>query len=130
MVSALALCLLSLQAPAPRDLTGDFDLPAGLAVTLWAESPALYNPAAIDVDDARLDLVLQLLHSPQQCGVCADGLCYVVIFREQRADLGEAARDHVEDRCKGIGDELLRELGDLQARLAPDLAGIRQDASG
>jgi putative membrane-bound dehydrogenase-like protein len=34
----------------PRDLTGDFDVPGGLAVTLWAESPDLYNPTALDVD--------------------------------------------------------------------------------
>jgi putative membrane-bound dehydrogenase-like protein len=51
MVSALALCFICLQAQAPRDLTDGFDLPNGLAATLWAESPALYNPAAIDVDE-------------------------------------------------------------------------------
>ncbi|MCK6445440.1 MAG: DUF1080 domain-containing protein [Planctomycetes bacterium] len=34
----------------PRDLTDRFETAPGLAVTLWAESPALYNPTAIDVD--------------------------------------------------------------------------------
>ena len=34
-----------------RDLTEGFELPTGLEVTLWAESPHLYNPAAIDVDE-------------------------------------------------------------------------------
>ena len=36
---------------APRwDLTADFKVPEGLAVTLWAESPRLHNPTAMDVD--------------------------------------------------------------------------------
>ncbi len=34
----------------PRDLTADFELLAGMSVKLWAESPDLYNPTAIDVD--------------------------------------------------------------------------------
>jgi putative membrane-bound dehydrogenase-like protein len=42
---------LFLQSPEPRDLGADFTLPEGLAVTLWAESPHLFNPAAIDVDE-------------------------------------------------------------------------------
>ncbi|MCY2960652.1 MAG: DUF1080 domain-containing protein [Planctomycetota bacterium] len=35
---------------APKDLTSRFDVPIGLSVKLWAESPKLYNPTAIDVD--------------------------------------------------------------------------------
>jgi len=35
---------------APRDLTERFDVPPGVSVKLWAESPKLYNPTAIDVD--------------------------------------------------------------------------------
>ncbi len=31
-------------------LAADFELPEGLEVTLWAETPQLYNPTAIDVD--------------------------------------------------------------------------------
>jgi len=34
----------------PKDLTAQFDVPPGVAVKLWAESPKLYNPTAIDVD--------------------------------------------------------------------------------
>ena len=34
----------------PKDLTTDFELPDGLRATLWAESPHLYNPTAMDVD--------------------------------------------------------------------------------
>lgn len=34
----------------PKDLTADFDVPNGLEVKLWAESPHLYNPTAMDVD--------------------------------------------------------------------------------
>src|SRR5262245_41747036 len=38
-----------LQAPA--DLSADFEGPAWLEVRLWAESPQLFNPTALDVDD-------------------------------------------------------------------------------
>ncbi len=34
----------------PPDLTSRFDVPPGLSVKLWAESPELFNPTAIDVD--------------------------------------------------------------------------------
>jgi len=51
---ALAACLTGHSVAAaqeqPTDLTEHFAVPAGLAVTLWAESPLLYNPTAIDVD--------------------------------------------------------------------------------
>ncbi len=33
-----------------RDLSAQFELAPGLQATLWAESPELYNPTAIDVD--------------------------------------------------------------------------------
>ena len=35
---------------APTDLTARFDVPPGVSVKLWAESPKIYNPTAIDVD--------------------------------------------------------------------------------
>lgn len=35
---------------APPDLTARFDVPVGVSVKLWAESPMLQNPTAIDVD--------------------------------------------------------------------------------
>ncbi len=35
---------------APEDLSAQFDLPPGVRAQLWAESPLLYNPTAIDVD--------------------------------------------------------------------------------
>ena len=39
------------QAPGPGDsMGGTFELPDGLAVSLWAESPSLFNPTAMDVD--------------------------------------------------------------------------------
>src|SRR5689334_3236683 len=34
----------------PRDLTAAFEIEKGLEVRLWADSPQLYNPTAIDVD--------------------------------------------------------------------------------
>ena len=38
------------QGPRAKDLTADFEVPPGLEVTLFAESPQLYNPTAMDVD--------------------------------------------------------------------------------
>ena len=34
----------------PQDLTEHFVAPQGARVTLWAESPQVYNPTAIDID--------------------------------------------------------------------------------
>ena len=51
MISA-ALLLTAAPAPAPalQDLTDRFSVPEGLSVSLWAESPQLFNPTAMDVD--------------------------------------------------------------------------------
>ncbi|MHC4845928.1 MAG: DUF7133 domain-containing protein, partial [Planctomycetota bacterium] len=49
LLSALAWLAPAASAQA-LDLTDRFEVPDGLAVTLWAESPRLYNPTAIDVD--------------------------------------------------------------------------------
>ena len=43
-----AVVLSALQDPSI--LTDRFEAPEGVVVSLWAESPQLYNPAAIDVD--------------------------------------------------------------------------------
>jgi putative membrane-bound dehydrogenase-like protein len=45
----IPLAALALALP-QQDLTADFEAPAGARVTLWAESPLLYNPTALDVD--------------------------------------------------------------------------------
>ncbi len=56
MILTAALLASSLLAPNvperadERDLTAGFELPAGLEVRLWADTPQLYNPTAIDVD--------------------------------------------------------------------------------
>ena len=42
--------LLAALAPQQPSLAEAFEVPDGLEVTLWAESPALHNPTAIDVD--------------------------------------------------------------------------------
>src|SRR5205085_83324 len=34
----------------PKDLTAHFDVQDNIAVELWAESPDLFNPTAIDID--------------------------------------------------------------------------------
>ena len=51
--SALVLLALSLPATGqgPRDVSSDFTLPKGYRAELWAESPHLYNPTAMDVDE-------------------------------------------------------------------------------
>ena len=49
MIRAVLPLALTLQAAA-QDLTERFVIPDGLEVSLWAESPMLYNPTAIDVD--------------------------------------------------------------------------------
>lgn len=46
MILLAALALVFVQ----QDLTTQFEAPEGTRVTLWAESPLLYNPTAIDVD--------------------------------------------------------------------------------
>jgi putative membrane-bound dehydrogenase-like protein len=50
MGAMLAILPLLLAQNAAPDLTNRFDVPAGVQVTLWAQSPQLYNPTAIDVD--------------------------------------------------------------------------------
>ena len=42
----LALALAILQQ-SPTDLSADFEVPEGLEVTLWAETPQLYNPTLL-----------------------------------------------------------------------------------
>jgi putative membrane-bound dehydrogenase-like protein len=39
-----------LRAQSPADLSASFAVPPGCSVSLWAESPLLYNPTAIDID--------------------------------------------------------------------------------
>jgi len=46
----LALLPLVLAQNAAPDLTRQFEVAEGTRVTLWAESPQLYNPTAIDID--------------------------------------------------------------------------------
>lgn len=50
MAAMLALLPLLLAQNAAPDLTARFDVPDGVEVSLWAQSPQLYNPTAIDVD--------------------------------------------------------------------------------
>ena len=48
---SLALVAFPLHAQdSPMELSGRFEAPEGASVTLWAESPQLFNPTAIDVD--------------------------------------------------------------------------------
>jgi putative membrane-bound dehydrogenase-like protein len=47
----LNLLPLLLVCQGPQDLSDQFELPDQVRAWLWAETPALYNPTAIDVDD-------------------------------------------------------------------------------
>ena len=49
MLLALALLVLT-HAQEERSAALDFTIPEGLVVSLWAESPLLFNPTALDVD--------------------------------------------------------------------------------
>ncbi len=51
MNAALIAVALGGMQDSPEELAADFVLPEGLEVTLWAESPQLFNPTAIDVDE-------------------------------------------------------------------------------
>ncbi|MFT5285747.1 MAG: putative membrane-bound dehydrogenase-like protein [Planctomycetota bacterium] len=48
--SVLSTGLNAQEAADSRDLTNEFVLPEGLSATLWADSPQLFNPTAMDVD--------------------------------------------------------------------------------
>ncbi len=50
-MAALLACLALAHPQGPRDLTRQFDVAAPVRVDLWAESPSLYNPTALDVDE-------------------------------------------------------------------------------
>lgn len=50
VLAALSLAS-ALAGQAPGDVDGQFDVPDGLTVTLWAESPHLFNPTAMDIDE-------------------------------------------------------------------------------
>lgn len=53
LIAPLALSApLLARVPQAQRLDDRFEHPDGLAVTLWAESPLLYNPTALDVDGA------------------------------------------------------------------------------
>jgi putative membrane-bound dehydrogenase-like protein len=47
----LALTLLALAQPQTTDLSDQFEVPDGMGVSLWAESPLLFNPTAMAFDD-------------------------------------------------------------------------------
>ena len=52
-IALSAVLWVATSAPAqtaPPDLSAQFRVPDGLIVTLWAESPQLFNPTALDVD--------------------------------------------------------------------------------
>ncbi|MEQ8765751.1 MAG: DUF1080 domain-containing protein [Planctomycetota bacterium] len=49
--ATLSLAALAQTPSSSKVVTDRFEVPAGLEVTLWAETPQLYNPTAMDVDE-------------------------------------------------------------------------------
>ena len=110
-------------APAARQLG---DARVGVEpVDLENPVDALVHPPAV----AGLDLVLQALHAAEQRRIATDLVRDVVIRREQRPDLAEAACHHVEHGGGLGGEQFLLELRDPQRRLSPDLATVGRDAA-
>jgi len=83
-----AALVLALQGP--TDLSADFVLPEGLAVTLWAETPQLYNPTAMDVDAAGRVWVTEAVNyrrwGGRNAGFTREGGDRVVILEDKDRD--------------------------------------------
>ncbi len=105
MLSLLNLAWLFPQGavePSARDLSGQFEAPAGLAVTLWAESPALQNPAAIDVDERGRIWVAEAVNyrrfRPKNAGPTRAAGDRVVVLADADGDgLAESSSVFVQD---------------------------------
>jgi len=101
MIPALAPCCAPLQSP-PQDLSQRFEHPAGLSVGLWAESPLLFNPTAIDVDAQGRVWVAEGVLYRRFGGQAADperprGDRIVVLEDSDRDGAADRARVFVED---------------------------------
>lgn len=85
--------LLAVLAPQQPSLAEAFEVPDGLEVTLWAESPALHNPTAIDVDTRGRVWVAEAVNyrqwSGRNPGMHRDGGDRIVIL--DRAPGGEVS---------------------------------------
>jgi len=73
-----------------RDLTEDFDVPPGFSVTLFAESPQMHNPSAMDVDERGRVWVTEAVNYRQwdgrNPGLHHDEGDRVVILEDQDGD--------------------------------------------
>ncbi|MFT7078186.1 MAG: putative membrane-bound dehydrogenase-like protein, partial [Planctomycetota bacterium] len=73
-----------------QDLPDAFELPDGLEVSLWAESPHLYNPTAMDVDERGRVWVTEAVNYRQwrgrNPGMHRDGGDRVVILEDTDGD--------------------------------------------
>ena len=84
----------------------------------WSRQPSL-----------RVDLVLQLLHARELRRILADRVRDVVVLGEQRADLVEAARHHVEDAsASSAGGSSCASCAMRSPGCAPDHAAVGHDA--
>jgi len=81
---------LALFFQGPTDLSADFVVPQGLTVTLWAETPQLYNPTAMDVDSAGRVWVTEAVNyrrwGGRNAGFTREGGDRVVILEDKDRD--------------------------------------------
>jgi putative membrane-bound dehydrogenase-like protein len=86
----MLVAALVLAVQGPTDLSADFDVPEGLKVTLWAETPQLYNPTAMDVDSAGRVWVTEAVNyrrwGGRNAGFTREGGDRVVILEDKDKD--------------------------------------------
>lgn len=89
----------------PEHLTpGVFHVPDDLEVTLWAASPALFNPTNIDIDHAGRIWVTEGINYRRHDGRSRDGDA-VRVLQDSDGD-GKADKSHLFVREKGLGAPL------------------------
>ncbi len=101
MLAALAV-VLWVAPQEPTDLTPRFAVPEGMRVTRFAESPQLYNPTAIDVDDRNRIWVAEGVNYRKGGGrnpgrVHPDGERIVILEDADGDGVAEASKVFVED---------------------------------
>lgn len=102
-----------------RDLTGDFEVPQGFAVTLFAESPQLDNPTAMDVDERGRVWVTEAVNYRQwegrNPGLHHDGGDRVVILEDVDGDgAADSSKTFVQDPdlVSPLGIAVVADAGD------------------
>jgi putative membrane-bound dehydrogenase-like protein len=106
-----------------RDLTDDFEVPDGFRVTLFAESPQLQNPSAIDVDERGRVWVAEAVNYRQwegrNPGMHREGGDRIVILEDADGDgAAETSKTFVQDKdlVSPLGIAVVRDARDPRKR--------------